>query len=163
MRPLVLVCIVGGLCLTAACASEQPAQRTAEQAALPIDLLIVAGQTAGLAGRMRGYSVRADGRVRRWEGKYIEENVLAESTAAPEVVDSLWRRVQDSDFFSQSQQVREEGAFLSVTADGDSRRVSWTAVPSDTSDAALAQLYVSVQQHARDALRPEAPGQQGAQ
>lgn len=145
---------MGGLCLVAACATERPARTaTADSSTMPNDLIIVTGQTGGFAGRMRGYSIRADGRVWRWEGKHVEENVLAEATMPPEVVDSLWRRVQASDFFSQSQQVREERAFLSVTADGESRHVSWTATPIDSADTPIGQLYVYFRARAQDVLQ----------
>lgn len=158
MRMLFVLWAVATLCLAAACTSDRhPRGDAADGPVTPDDLLVVVGQQAGPAGRVRGYSIRADGRVRQWEGKYVEENVLAEGVVPSDVVDSLWHRVQANDFFAQQQQVLEERAFMSVTARGDTRRVSWEAVPADSSEAPLGQLYVSYQAAARAAVQ-QAPG-----
>ena len=118
---------------------------------VPSDLHIVLGQTGGLAGRMRGYSLRADGTVQRWEGKYVEEHVQARRTVSPERIAAIWRRVQAVDYFEHAQQaMSHQTAFLRVTAEGRSHRVSWPIAPGQPPpETPLYELYAYVREVAR--------------
>lgn len=94
---------------------------------IPSDLLIIFGQQGTIAGRGAGYSIDAAGEVVRWEGKYPGEDTTAAAAVGRDHVRMLWDRARDIGFLSmEDQAMASMYYFVSVTADGESRRVTWT-------------------------------------
>ncbi len=93
---------------------------------IPSDLQIIFGQQGTFAGRSMGYSIYGDGQVVRWEGKYPEENKEATATVDADHVRRLWKRAQEIGFLEMSDQAMATvNTFITLTADGESRRVTW--------------------------------------
>ena len=111
----------------------------------PADLVITLGTTGNYAGRMRGHSIRADGSVVRWEGKYVEENTDVVGRLRLEQVDSLWMQIQEIGFFEHDQQeTGNSTAFVNVTAEGKSHRVAWALTPGEPPpEMPIPQFYAS--------------------
>ena len=99
---------------------------------VPPDLEIIFGQQGTFAGRGMGYSINAAGEVVRWEGKYPGEIAEAETTIAPKQVKRLWQHAEDIGFLSmQDQAMATTYYFISVSAAGESRRVTWVGREKD--------------------------------
>lgn len=114
-------CLVIALLFFAGCKSGDRA------AGVPSDLKIVFGQEGTFAGRGMGYSIDAFGEVVRWEGKFPEEVVEARAKIDHRQVRRLWRRAEEIGFLHmQDQAMATVTSFITVTARGDSRRVTWT-------------------------------------
>lgn len=93
---------------------------------VPSDLEIVFGQQGTFAGRGMGYSINAAGEVVRWEGKYPGELKEARAAIDPKHVRRLWHRAEEIEFLSmQDQTMATLHSFISVSAGGESRRVTW--------------------------------------
>ena len=119
---------------------------------VPPDLLIMFGQQGTIAGRGAGYSIDAAGEVVRWEGKYPGEDTTAAAAVDYEKVHQLWNRARDIGFLSmQDQEMATMYYFVSVSAGGESRRVTWTARDQDAPTPAQA-FYDECMETARIAL-----------
>lgn len=119
---------------------------------LPPDLLIMFGQQGTFAGRGAGYSIDAAGDVVRWEGKYPGEDTTAAAAVGRDQVQELWNRAREIGFLSmQDQEMASMYYFVSVTAGGESRRVTWTAREQNASTPAQA-FYDECLETARLAL-----------
>lgn len=131
-----------------ACTSQRSsADQQADSTEVPADLYIIFGREGGFAGRMAGYTVRADGTVSQWEGKFVGENVLRTATLPPERLRALWTQVQSTRFFERDQQqVGNMTEFVNITAAGRSHRVSWTVpLGEKRADEPLQQLYTTLE------------------
>jgi hypothetical protein len=108
--------------MLAGCKSGERA--TADDEAVPPDLKVVFGMQG--SARMQGHSISADGTVSRWEGLYPEQNVQARSSADREEVRRLWQQVQRVGFLDMEEQAMAQSFwFITVSANGKSRRVTW--------------------------------------
>ncbi|MBT8400971.1 MAG: hypothetical protein KJO98_10890 [Rhodothermia bacterium] len=93
---------------------------------VPSDLKIIFGQQGTFAGRGMGYSIAGSGEVLRWEGKYPEENIEASAVTDSGHIQSLWQRAQEIDFLEmRDQSMSTVHYFVTMTANGESRRVTW--------------------------------------
>lgn len=119
---------------------------------IPEDLNIIFGRQGTFAGRSMGYSIEADGRVTRWEGKYPGEIEQANAAISEDELRRIWKRIEAIGFLEMSYQaMTTEGPFMNVTAGGESRRVTWTG-QSDDLPAGVQDLYDDVMDVARTAL-----------
>ncbi len=99
---------------------------------VPADLKIIFGQQGTFAGRGMGYSINAGGEVLRWEGKYPEENTEASATVDAAHVQRLWKYAQEIGFLEiQEQAMATVNNFITLTAGGESRRVTWVQRDED--------------------------------
>ena len=124
--------------------SDQRSHDASQYATLivPADLEITIGQTGGFAGRMRGYTIAADGSLSEWEGKFPGENKRRSAQADSARAALLWRLAKEADILQTSQQaVGNMTWFVTVSAGGESRQVSWARWPEDASDQTKAQRY----------------------
>lgn len=142
------------LLIAAACSPSR--QAGADAGTPPPDFVVLFGRTGGMAGQMQGHTIRADGTVLRWDGKSPEERVQAEGRLDPDQMAALWARVQAAEVFSmQRQDMDPTVTFVTVTADGDSRRVAWHVplgeTPPDTPIQALYDDLVATALAALDA------------
>ncbi|NNE33792.1 MAG: hypothetical protein HKN13_01050 [Rhodothermales bacterium] len=121
---------------------------------VPSDLQIIAGQSGGFAGRSTGYTFSADGSVVEWEGKYPGENERATAPADLKRASSLWQHATDAAILQTTQQaVGNMTWFVTVTAGGESRRVSWAEWPEEGGALSDAQVfYNKCVEMAKDAL-----------
>lgn len=142
-RSAVTACAFAVLLALGACANSAHRHRTvAANEAPPADLVVLVGRATG-GGRVQGHSIRADGSVLRWEGRYPEETVQARGRLAPDSVRALWARIRAADGMETGgQDILTPGYSLSVTANGTARRVTWH-VPLGTSlpDTPLQRLH----------------------
>lgn len=127
-----LVLITGG----SACKSERAVQTNvdptseetmdSEEGGVPDDFRMVFGQGGGFSGFWNGYAIEADGQVTSWTGRTQEADTLASGRLEPADLADLWRRVQEVGVLDRI--ARDTGnmtAFIELTAEGRSRRVSW--------------------------------------
>lgn len=120
--------------------------------AVPSDLKIVFGQQGTFAGRGMGYSIDAVGDVVKWEGKYPGEIREAQAEIDPKQVRRLWHRAEEIDFLSMKDQAMATAhQFITVSAGGESRRVTWVARDEDAPTPAQA-FYDECMATARAAL-----------
>lgn len=140
--------------LGAACAGK-PAS-SARGAAVPADLHIILGTAGMTPGGMQGWSIRADGTVMAWAGKAPEADVRATGTLPAGQVADLWAAIRDAGFFDvEEQAMATRVAFITVTADGRSRRVAWTRpLGQPLPDSPLERLYARLREAATTALDP---------
>ena len=134
------------LVLTAAACknSDQRAQGAGTPGAeeVPGDLEITFGQTGGFAGRMTGYTMLADGSLPEWEGKFPGENKRRTAPADSERAASLWRLATEAAILETSEQATGNMTwFVTVSAGGESRQVSWAGWPADGEAQTPAQRY----------------------
>lgn len=119
---------------------------------VPTDLEIVVGQQGTFAGRGMGYSINALGEVVRWEGKYPGEIIEDHATITPKQVQRLWHRAEEIDILSMKEQsMASIHSFITVSAGGESRRVTWTEREEDAPTPAQA-LFDECMETARAAL-----------
>ena len=127
-------------------------ESASDGSAVPPDLEIIFGQQGTFAGRGMGYSIDANGNVVRWEGKYPGEVTEAEATIDSKQVRRLWRRAEDIEFLSmQDQAMATVYSFISVTAGGESRRVTWAERDADAPTPAQ-EFFDECMETAREAL-----------
>ena len=113
-----------GITVSAGCKRGEKAAST--EMSIPADLKIVLGHTGGFAGRSMGYSIYANGDVLKWEGKYPEENRQATAIVDQDHVQQLWNHASEIKILEMQEQVMGNVTwFITVTADGESRRVTW--------------------------------------
>lgn len=117
---------------------------------VPTDLKMVFGMQG--SARMQGHSIAADGTVSRWEGLFPEQNVQARSEVDRDEVRRLWHYVQRSGFLEMQEQAMAQSFwFITVTANGQSRRVTWTD-RADQNPADAQALFDACLEVARKAL-----------
>ena len=140
------------LLLLAACSPSR--QAGSDAGAPPPDFVVLFGRTGGMAGQMQGHTIRADGTVLRWNGRSPEEHVQAEGHLDPAQIAALWARVQAAELSSmQRQDMDPTVTFVTVTADGDSRRVAWhTPLGETPPDTPVQALYDDLMATAHAAL-----------
>ena len=111
----------------------------------PDDFQMTFGITGLPAGRMQGYTVHADGTLIQWEGKYPGENVRREGKLTPDQVNEIWTDVETSSYFTQSDMGKGlSNHFMNITADGESKRVTWNQAPGQPPlEGAVQSLYNS--------------------
>jgi len=109
---------------------------------VPSDFQIMVGQEGGFAGRMNGYTFEADGSVVQWEGKYPGENTRADAPADKERAETLWKQAVEANIMQTSQQeVGDMTWFVSIRADGETRRVTWAGWPEEGQPLTDAQQF----------------------
>lgn len=125
LRPALLyIGIMAFLVAPGGCKQGEKASAMSED--IPSDLKIIIGQQGTFAGRSMGYSINADGAVLRWEGKFPEEHVEARASAPEAQVEQLWKHAREIGFLQMQEQVMSTvNTFVNVTANGESRRVTW--------------------------------------
>ena len=137
------------------------AEESASAEEIPSDLKIVFGQQGTFAGRGMGYSIDASGEVVRWEGKFPGENTEASATVEENHVRSLWNHAQEIGFLEmQDQAMSTINYFVTLTANGESRRVTWIERNEDALTPAQ-RFYDECRAVARSALGEDRAGEEG--
>jgi len=132
---------------------KQGEKTSAQANPVPEDLKLTFGQSGGFAGRMMGYSIDAGGTVVRWEGKYPEENRQATSTLDQAQVQQLWDHATAIELLEMQEQVMDNIVwFVTVTAEGESRRVTWN---KQDPEAPVQQFFNACMDLAKTALGEE--------
>ena len=135
VRPAMILAFV--LFVAFAAAACKNGEKTAGEGQPPDDLEIVFGMEGAFAGRGMGYTIRRDGEVERWEGKFPGENREAAATISADEVSRLWKRAEEIGFLQMSDQVMATtNSFITVTAGGESTRVTWVERDEDALTAA---------------------------
>ncbi len=128
---------------------------------IPADLTILFGRQGTFAGRSMGYSINADGDVVRWEGKFPGENQLAAATVGRHEVRRLWRRAEEIGFLQMKEQaMATEGLFITLSAGGESRRVTWVARAGEAKTPVQA-FFDECMDVAKTALGEKSDGESG--
>jgi len=143
-------------CLTGSCKQGEKTSSMTQE--IPSDLKIIFGQQGTFAGRSMGYSINGTGEVIRWEGKYPEEHTEATATVSEDEIQRLWRHAQKIGFLEMKEQAMSTvNMFITVTADGESRRVTWVGRDEDALtpaqkfyDECLAVAKAALEQEERD-------------
>lgn len=126
----------------ALCVAGSGCKHSQKAMAVPDDLQITIGQGGGFAGRMTGYTIAADGSIVQWEGKYPGENKRGEAPADEKRAATLWSQATEAGLLTSSEQeVGNMTWFVSVTADGESRRASWASWPDTGTTMSEAQEF----------------------
>jgi hypothetical protein len=101
-------------------------EKTSGDEPLPEDLQFVFGVEGAFAGRGMGYIIHRSGEVIRWEGKYPGEVIEATAVVDAAQVRRLWKMAEEIGFLKMSEQVMATvNTFITVTAGGESSRVTW--------------------------------------
>lgn len=139
--PIVLSASVLLILLPAAAGGCKSGEESASaETAVPSDFQIIFGQQGTFAGRGMGYTIDAEGVVVKWEGKYPGEVKEAVAGINADQVRRLWKHAEEIGFLSmQDQAMATAHSFVSVTAEGESRRVTW--VDRDVDDPTPAQVF----------------------
>ena len=95
---------------------------------VPADLKITFGREGTFGGRSMGYSITGDGQVIQWEGRYPEERTEATASIDTAHVRTLWEHAEAIGFLNlRDQAMATVSSFITLSAGGESRRVTWTA------------------------------------
>jgi len=114
------------VCVLMVAGCKQSEQSASGGDPVPDDLKIMFGLHGAEAGRDRGHSINADGEVIQWVGLYPEQNRQATGRADAEEVRRLWSHADSIGFLEMEEQVMAAAYwFISVSANGESRRVTW--------------------------------------
>ena len=119
----------------------------------PADLVVLFGRHGVGGSGVAGYTIRADGTVLRWEGIAPESTVLAEGRVGADRVQALWDHLRAVGFWERQQQAMNPTHFITATANGESRRVTWHApIGAAPPDTDVQRLYDDFDGVARSAF-----------
>lgn len=97
---------------------------------LPDSLSVIFGQGGGFAGLWNGYTVQPDGLVLKWQGYVAENNAQAYGRLDTAGMQTLWHALSEADIMhAESQPIGNVTAYVRVTADTATHRVSWRPRP----------------------------------
>jgi hypothetical protein len=125
------------------------------ESGIPRDLAITCGIQGIQGGRGNGYTINGNGEVVRWEGRYPGHNRYATAVADTSTIWKLWEHAERINFLEMRDQAMAVTYwFISVSANGESRRHTWVERNEEALTPAQ-EFFDECMNVARTAMREE--------
>lgn len=103
------------------------------------DFKVVFGSGGGFTGLYNGYTIKKDGSVFKWGGRFVEENPHKIGVIKKKKIVTIMKKIREIDFFNMDlEKVGNMNRIIVVNENGKKHRINW---PVNQENQNVVELY----------------------